>query len=407
MGPAFLRKYGVASASGTHIRVPMPVFDDPNLFAGNADWTPAAGDVKVSIDGGVEANIGTLPTFVNGAWEFVLTAPELTGKTITVRIHDAAGDEVADQFIVIETFGHASAMYAVDFTSIDIAGKVLGGGSGTITGTGVRAVDGSGNALAPAATAVSSADLTPTRAGYLDKLSVAGTLAHTGNASSFMADVSDLPTNAELDAALAPIQAAIDALTGSAGTGANVVTVTVTDDDETPLQNAVVRLTEGVNSFTATTNVSGVATFALDNATYTLAITKAGYSFTPASRVVDGAEAFEEEMTQIAITPAANPDQTNAHLVTRDGRGNIQGDVTLEFQRVSLPGQPGHSYAGETFTDASDSETGILEVTLTRSTGYRVRRNYQGVTGPWVNFVTGGESTYLIPFYGLGASNPA
>jgi hypothetical protein len=39
---------------------------------------------------------------------------------------------------------------SVGSVAADVEGKIIGGGSGTITGTGVRAVDGSGNAIAPA-----------------------------------------------------------------------------------------------------------------------------------------------------------------------------------------------------------------------------------------------------------------
>lgn len=47
---------------------------------------------------------------------------------------------------------------AVGSVTGDVGGKVLGGGAGTITGTGVRAIDGSGNAIAPASatTAISN-----------------------------------------------------------------------------------------------------------------------------------------------------------------------------------------------------------------------------------------------------------
>jgi hypothetical protein len=66
---------------------------------------------------------------------------------------------------------------AVGSVAGDVGGKVLGGGAGTITGTGVRAVDGSGNAIAPAATALSTAQWTNARAGYLDNINVGGNVA--------------------------------------------------------------------------------------------------------------------------------------------------------------------------------------------------------------------------------------
>ena len=61
----FQRKYGVALASGdNYIVIPLvkrAVVD----FSATADWTPAAGDVRVSKDGGATwANVGTLPVAV-------------------------------------------------------------------------------------------------------------------------------------------------------------------------------------------------------------------------------------------------------------------------------------------------------------------------------------------------------
>lgn len=82
-------------------------------FAVSADWTPATGDVKVSIDGGNVANVATLPTIVGGTgaavWKFPLSAAELTGKRITVQVVDSATKAVEDQSFVVETFGHQSA----------------------------------------------------------------------------------------------------------------------------------------------------------------------------------------------------------------------------------------------------------------------------------------------------------
>ena len=192
------------------------------------------------------------------------------------------------------------------------------------------------------------------------------------------------------------VSAILAGVGGLSGSGANVVTVTVADDDENPLQNATVRMSEGVNSFTAATNGSGVATFALDSATYTLAITKAGYSFTPASRVVDGAEAFEEEMTQVAITPAGDPSQTVGYLTTYDAQGAAQASVVIEFQLLEASGDPGRSFPGVPFSSTSDAN-GNLTVDLLRETRYQARRNRDGGFGEWVAFTTDDASTYQLP----------
>jgi hypothetical protein len=110
---SFLRKYATATASGTHVGIPM-VKAGSNDFAVAADWTVATGDVKLSIDGGAQANIGTLPTYTNGQWVFVFTALELTGKSIRVAIVDSATKAVEDQYFAIETYGNASALHAFD-----------------------------------------------------------------------------------------------------------------------------------------------------------------------------------------------------------------------------------------------------------------------------------------------------
>lgn len=108
-----MRKYGVATATGTHIGIPM-VKAGVRDFATGSDWTPAAGDVKVSIDGGAQANITTLPTYSNGDWIFQLSAAELTGKRVAVRIVDSATKAVDDNGFNIETYGHASALHPFD-----------------------------------------------------------------------------------------------------------------------------------------------------------------------------------------------------------------------------------------------------------------------------------------------------
>lgn len=110
----FQRKY----ATATNIYVPAikrAVID----FAVGADWTPVAGDVKVSIDGGAAANIATLPVAIamgNGAmWNFALSAAELTGKKISIVVADSATKAVEDTQIDVLTYGNALAEIPFNF----------------------------------------------------------------------------------------------------------------------------------------------------------------------------------------------------------------------------------------------------------------------------------------------------
>ena len=135
----FSRKYNASTASGTHIRLPIlkrGVVD----YAVGADWTPAAGDVKVSKDGGTAANIATLPTAIamgnTAYWEFQLSSGELSCKQLVVTVADSSTKAVEDQCFVVETFGNASAMYPSDPTAdnIDAETRLMSAVKGTAYG---------------------------------------------------------------------------------------------------------------------------------------------------------------------------------------------------------------------------------------------------------------------------------
>jgi hypothetical protein len=116
MGAVYLRKYNVVLASttagSTKIRLSLRKAGVAT-FATGSDWSPASGEVKVSKDGGSEANIGTLPSYSNGQWEFVLSATELSAAEVHVRM---AATAIDDEDFVVETFGNASAMFPHDYT---------------------------------------------------------------------------------------------------------------------------------------------------------------------------------------------------------------------------------------------------------------------------------------------------
>jgi hypothetical protein len=110
---ADLRKYGVA----THFYKPIikrAVVD----FAVSADWTPAAGDVKLSKDGGAAANVTNLPTAITmgntAMWDFSMTATEMQAAKVNITVADSATKAVEDTMIECKTYGNASAEHAVD-----------------------------------------------------------------------------------------------------------------------------------------------------------------------------------------------------------------------------------------------------------------------------------------------------
>lgn len=164
----FLRKYNTA----THIYVPIikrGVID----FAVSADWTPSAGDVKISLDGAAAANVTNLPTAITmgntAMWDFSLTAGELQAAKVLISVSDSATKAVEDQFIIIETFGNASAQFQVDLsdsvrfglTALPNAAAAANGGLATVdasnavkvqSGTGANQISLSSGLVTLAAT---------------------------------------------------------------------------------------------------------------------------------------------------------------------------------------------------------------------------------------------------------------
>jgi hypothetical protein len=118
---AFISKYGVA----VHVYIPIvkrAVVD----FAVSSDWTPAAGDVKISKDGGAAANVTNLPAAIamgNAAmWDFSLTATEMQAAKVMVTVSDSATKAVEDQMFTVWTHGNASGQYQVDLADVVRAG---------------------------------------------------------------------------------------------------------------------------------------------------------------------------------------------------------------------------------------------------------------------------------------------
>lgn len=174
---------------------------------------------------------------------------------------------------------------------------------------------------------------------------------------------------ADLDTQLDTILAAASA---GAGTGARLVTITV-DDGTTVLQNAVVRLTEGGNTYRALTNVSGVATFNVDDATYSVAISKVGYSYAGTTIVVNGIETATYSMTAINVTPGSG-DLTTGYLTCLDELGAAEANVSVRCQLVQIPSSgTGFAYDSTVQVETS-AANGLVEFPMVKGCRYLIWR---------------------------------
>lgn len=115
---AILRRYGAT----TSFCAPVLKAGSSN-FAASADWTPAAGDVKViKNEANSPSNINTLPTFITGVNTLVwtLSPQEMQAKRIDVYVSKTAN--IQDDIFKIETFGDLNAQYQWDLNAIDANG---------------------------------------------------------------------------------------------------------------------------------------------------------------------------------------------------------------------------------------------------------------------------------------------
>lgn len=100
-----------------------------------ANPTLAAGDAKVSIDGGALANLATLPAVTPGSSKAVkvdLSAAEMNGDNIVIIFSDAAGAEWCDLVINLQT----TARQIDDLTYPTVSGRSL-----DVTATGAAGID--------------------------------------------------------------------------------------------------------------------------------------------------------------------------------------------------------------------------------------------------------------------------
>ena len=181
---------------------------------------------------------------------------------------------------------------------------------------------------------------------------------------------------------------------GGAGSGARVVTITV-NDGTTTLQNATVRMAEGVNSFVTVTNSSGIAVFNLDDATYTVSISKSGYSFSGTTLTVNGVETQTYSMTQIAITPGTG-NLTTGYLTALNESGSPEADVIIYVEMVKIPSNvTGYAFDSKIRSVVSAANGLVTIEGLIKGATYRIYRGDRS-DNKYVIPVAAG-STYELP----------
>lgn len=114
---SLMRKYGAQ----TDIYFPTIKRDFVDL-SGLGEWSPDAGDIKISSDGAAAVNVANVPVFVaggwgGGLWKLTLAAVEMQAHILAIVLVDNTPKMVEDQVIIVETYGSPLALHAFDLNA--------------------------------------------------------------------------------------------------------------------------------------------------------------------------------------------------------------------------------------------------------------------------------------------------
>ena len=251
----------------------------------------------------------------------LLTYVNLNG-VITVEEPFTTAPTVGDEFIIIPT-NHVHSIAAIQ--------------NGLATSTALAAVAANVTDLVTRIPATLFAGIT-SLANWLG--AIAGKTADSTTRAQINATAAGANFNETTDS-LEAIRDRGDAawITGATGqgSGARIVTITVRDSSASPVEAATVRVYRAGETYAGVTNASGVTSFSLDDATFTVAITAAGFSFTPVSLVVSGNVSQTYTLTSTGgVTPSVAP-RTTGFWTCLSALGVAEPGAQVTIQASSPP----------------------------------------------------------------------
>lgn len=340
----------------------------------------------------------------SGTWEYTPTQGETNAASFMIAVYKTACTQAT--ITVVTTASDTAGYGGLDWGQVRQQGATVGL-SGTTIGTCTTNTDMRGTDNAALAS-----NWTATRAGYLDSVLIAAnsnrTVLVTGSnhvaAVVHDAEPNSIPEDAFITGALSARVIAANAITAAkvasdvsdeiaatvntvlsashgagawgaqgSGSGAYTLTITVTDGTS-PLQNATVRVAEGVTALAQTTNASGIATFAVDAATWAVAITKGGYSFTPTTLAVSGNQSQTYAMTAVVIPSPPSAATSTVAITCYNELTATESGAKLYVKQTGIPaGSTDTAYDGTEKEYTADG-SGLVVLTLWRNATYQIRR---------------------------------
>jgi len=175
----------------------------------------------------------------------------------------------------------------------------------------------------------------------------------------------------------------------SDGRGAYPVTITI-DDGTDPIEGATVRITTSGLVVTKTTDVDGIALFALDNGTYDVTITMAGYGAGVESLTVSGSSSDTYSLTEIVVTPPASALVATGIMIVYDEDGAEEEGASISIQLTAGPGTDGYGWDTAVRTEVSDADGLVTFAGMIRGATYSV---WRGVAATEVTAFTAQSSS--------------
>jgi hypothetical protein len=300
--------------------------------------------------------------------------------------------------------------YGASLAPLDAAGTRSAVGLATANlDTQLAEIEGETDDIAAVKAKTDTLPATP--AAQSDCITAAGVRSAVGLASANLdtqlaeieADVDLLPTAAQVDTQLSGTHGSGAWGAAGSGSGARVRTVTVTDG-ASPIENATVRLTIGLSTFTAPTDASGVATFNLDAGSYTLSITADGYSFGGDELTIPDADGNDDVvMVAIVIPIPSSPGQTIGTGLTFDAQGALAPHAVVWFSLAHQPAGAGQLYTNGRFSAESDDDA-VVSAEFTKGALYAAYASATGAALLATFTAAKDEDDFTLPsLMGLGA----
>ena len=363
----------------------------------DATWEEAQADhVSVGTFGIIASEIAAIPTTpMRGTDGVSLVIPDASGTA--AGLHGTTDGLIGaiptnPNTVVPDVAGTAATLHGTTDGKVDALVATVG-----VAGAGLTAIN------LPDQTMNITGDITGSLSGSVG--SVTGHTNQTGDSYPIVSHVTygneQLGrTGADSDT-LETLSDQIDAIMGSTGTGARTVAVTV-NDGAAVLENAVVRYTEGANTYNGETDVSGEISFSLDDATYSVAISKVGYTFTPTTLLVDGNKTPTYSMSVVTITAPPNAATTTGVMTVYDEEGVVESGVTMTVQIIAGPGTAGIGYDSTEWA-ATSSALGVVEFAgIILGAQYKIWRGTAKAAVETFTAPTTGDSFDLTEVIGRG-----